>query len=208
MIEISNSIVVRRPADLVWSILTDVTKWPRISSNFTQVEILMQQGERQLTAYMATHGSTGYQMLTIREKFRDGVGAYRMTFHHIKPAFPIKHHDGEWKVSSTGDDETVIKITHRVELYIPLVGNTLARIFADRRNIGPHTRKMLAEISVNLENWDSAQDIALPRERRVEDSVIPRQTIPSHVNGADQGGTGGVSMKTAASHKDGSGGRL
>jgi ribosome-associated toxin RatA of RatAB toxin-antitoxin module len=147
MRKIVKNIIVEKKLEEVFKKISTVENWPKLSQNFTHMEVLMQKDNKHISIMRSKHGPFNPPIVTVRE-FINGKG---ILFEHIVPAWPIREHHGDWIFEADGEGKTKIILTHNFSCYFGILGGLIARFVIEKHIMGPHIQEMLEEMKKSIE---------------------------------------------------------
>lgn len=141
---VARSVCIRGRAEEVFRIVSDVQRWPELTSAFRDARVILRDGDRSLTGFVSQHDGRRYGMVSYRESFPPS----RMSFEHLVHSGWFARHWGEWTFTQVGA-RTRVTLVHRI---VPkLLPASLVGPVVDRFILGPHTAAMLGELGSRVE---------------------------------------------------------
>ncbi|MGW7008473.1 SRPBCC family protein [Streptomyces sp. NPDC054933] len=102
-----NEITIAAPLDLVWEITNDLENWPRLFSEYRNVEVLGREGDKttfRLTMHPDDNGQV-WSWVSERETHRD---ARTVRARRVEPG-PFEYMDIRWQYDETPDGGTTMR---------------------------------------------------------------------------------------------------
>jgi ribosome-associated toxin RatA of RatAB toxin-antitoxin module len=147
MKKVEKSVVINRPREFVFMTICDFQNWPKLSPNFSNTNILLENANRHVSVMNSRHGLLNPPIVTTREFTNN----YRIKFKHIVPAFPIKEHYGEWRFLEEIKGKTKVKLVHNFHCHLGIIGILIDNILIAPFFMGPHSQKMLEQMKMAIE---------------------------------------------------------
>lgn len=148
IISVSLTVEINKDISTVFSKVTDVKNWDKLSTNFEKAELVMQQEDMSLTRMTSKHNHMTFDRYTLREARKDEC----MKFEHITLSFPIQKHFGTWTFTRKDGQTTLLRLEHNFKIKFGYLGFLFGKAIIAPYFFKTPTGKMLQHMKHSIEN--------------------------------------------------------
>jgi aromatase len=141
-----NSIVINAPLQTVWDITNDVAGWPKLFTEYADVEILERRDATVVFRLTMHPDANGKVWSWVSERTTDPV-SHSVKAHRVETG-PFEHMNIEWFYEPVGDGQTMMRWVQefRMKPQAPVNDTEM------EKHINTNTRKQMAIIKERLES--------------------------------------------------------
>ncbi|MEU0163413.1 aromatase/cyclase [Streptomyces sp. NPDC006261] len=154
-----HEVTAAAPADVLYGLIADATRWPLFFRPCVHVEQLDFDGVRERLRMWATAGDRIISWVSTRHL---DVAARRVEFVQDLPAAPARSMSGVWTVQPLGDRSRVT-----LEYTFTVAGDSPADVAWLERTAGANCRQQLDELAALAERWTRLDGLVLSFEDTV-----------------------------------------